>query len=305
MPNNALFRLIIYLSGMGNVPLPHIINGKKAGRINVIDDFRPSPALLRLVAIAHAAGACIMEIYNAGFDVDTKNDASPVTQADIAAEAIIVAALRRHDPATAIIAEEAVAAGARPSAARRFYLVDPLDGTREFISRNGEFTVNIALVEDGVPTAGVVYAPALNTMYAGEASIGAGMCKLDPAQPFPDAVQMVRLTTPALPQSGCKAVASRSHRDEKTEAWLAENSITDTVAAGSSLKFCLLAEGKAHLYPRFGRTMEWDTAAGHAVLAAAGGSVVVAGATTPLTYGKQDRGFDNPAFIASVAKGGI
>lgn len=268
----------------------------------MIDTFSPSPALLRLVVIAHAAGARIMDIYNSGFEVETKSDASPVTEADTAAEAIIVEALRQHDPATAIIAEEAVAAGARPSAERRFYLVDPLDGTREFISRNGEFTVNIALVEDGLPTAGVVYAPALNRMYAGETGSGAGMCELDAAQPLIGPMLFTRLATSGLPQTGCKAVASRSHRDDRTEAWLAENGITDTVAAGSSLKFCLLAEGKAHLYPRFGRTMEWDTAAGHAVLAAAGGSVVVAGSTTPLTYGKQERGFDNPAFIASVAK---
>ena len=209
------------------------------------------------------------------------------------------------DAGANIIAEEAVAGGAAPRVTEEFYLVDPLDGTREFISRNGEFTVNIALIKNGNPVAGVVYAPALSRMYAGEAGCGALMAEAVPHGLWSDAPRYQPLSCPAMPDAGRKAVASRSHRDEQTERWLAENNIADTVAAGSSLKFCLLAEGKAHLYPRFGRTMEWDTAAGHAVLAAAGGSVVEAETGKPLVYGKQDRGFDNPAFIASISKHGI
>lgn len=254
---------------------------------------------------AHAAGNRIMQIYRSDFEVDAKADASPVTKADTAAEAIIVDHLKAIDRHANIIAEEAVAGGAVPVVSDEFYLVDPLDGTREFISRNGEFTVNIALIRNGDPVAGVVYAPALNRLYAGEAGSGAWFCELDPDTAWQADIELTPIRTPALPATGVKAVASRSHRDARTETWLAENRIADTVAAGSSLKFCLLAEGKAHLYPRFGRTMEWDTAAGHAVLAAAGGAVVVADTGEPLTYGKQQRGFDNPAFIASVDKAGI
>jgi 3'(2'), 5'-bisphosphate nucleotidase len=265
----------------------------------------PSPRLTRLMQIAHAAGARIMTTYNTDFEVEQKADTSPVTDADTAAEAIILDGLRTLDPGANIIAEEAVAGGAVPHVSDEFYLVDPLDGTREFISRNGEFTVNIALVRNGVPVAGVVYAPALSRIYAGEAGLGAVMAEVEPHAPWNEAVRYEPISCPAMPGAGRKAVASRSHRDESTERWLTENHITDTVAAGSSLKFCLLAEGRAHLYPRFGRTMEWDTAAGHAVLAAAGGSVVEAETGMPLVYGKQARGFDNPAFIASVSKGGI
>jgi len=263
----------------------------------------PSQHLLSLMKIAHAAGVRIMEIYNDGFEVSSKADASPVTEADIAAEAIILEGLRQVAPAANIIAEEAVSAGATPKVTSEFYLVDPLDGTREFISRNGEFTVNIALVRDGAPIAGVVYAPALSKLYAGEKTSGAFQTHMDATRPFPDAPALQRIDCPELPAANIKVVASRSHRDEKTDAWLAQRDVAEIVPAGSSLKFCLLASGEAHLYPRFGRTMEWDTAAGHAVLAAAGGEVFEA--TGPvLRYGKAHRGFDNPAFIASVSAHG-
>ena len=270
-----------------------------------MDHFKPSPRLRELMRIAHTAGTRIMQVYDAGFDVEQKQDSSPVTEADTAAEAIILDSIRKLEPDANIIAEEAVAGGAVPQVSDEFYLVDPLDGTREFISRNGEFTVNIAVVRHGAPVAGVVYAPALRRLYAGEVGSGAGVTELDACSDYPATLDLSGLMCPALPDTGRKAVASRSHRDAQTESWLAENNIADTVAAGSSLKFCLLAEGKAHLYPRFGRTMEWDTAAGHAVLAAAGGCVYVADSGEPLTYGKQQRGFDNPAFIASVSKTGI
>lgn len=263
----------------------------------------PSQHLLSLMKIAHAAGARIMEIYNDDFKVTRKADASPVTEADIAAESIIVDGLNGLDPTANIIAEEAVSAGAIPQVTHEFYLVDPLDGTREFISRNGEFTVNIALVRDAAPIAGVVYAPALSTLYAGEMMSGAFEASIKADENFPDALALRRIVCPALPASGIKVVASRSHRDEATDAWLAQRDVAEIVPAGSSLKFCLLASGKAHVYPRFGRTMEWDTAAGHAVLAAAGGEVFEATGEL-LRYGKAQRGFDNPAFIASVSATG-
>ncbi len=264
---------------------------------------QPSQHLLSLMKIAHAAGASIMKIYNDDFTVASKADASPVTEADIAAEAVIVEGLKNIDPGANIIAEEAVSAGAIPEASNEFYLVDPLDGTREFISRNGEFTVNIAVVHDAAPVAGVVYAPALSTLYAGEVNTGAFETSITVDEPFPDAPAFRRIVCPALPASGIKVVASRSHRDEQTDAWLAQRDVAEIVSAGSSLKFCLLASGKAHVYPRFGRTMEWDTAAGHAVLSAAGGEVFQATGEV-LRYGKTQRGFDNPAFIASVSATG-
>jgi 3'(2'), 5'-bisphosphate nucleotidase len=241
-----------------------------------------------------------MQVYAQDFTARDKADASPVTEADTAAEAIIIEALQRHEPGCNIIAEEAVAEGATPTATARFYLVDPLDGTREFISRNGEFTVNIALIENRKPVAGVVYAPAVPMMYAGEAGRGAFAAPIAPAAESVEDARFQPIACPPLPPGGLKVVASRSHRDAETEAWLKARDIAETVAAGSSLKFCLLAEGKAHVYPRFGRTMEWDTAAGHAVLAAAGGSVYEASGA-PLLYGKEQRGFDNPGFIASVS----
>ena len=265
---------------------------------------QPSPQLVRLMQIAHIAGAKIMQVYASDFDVDRKSDASPVTQADTAAEKIIIAGIRDFSPNANIIAEEAVAAGATPHVSREFYLVDPLDGTREFISRNGEFTVNIALIRDGEPALGVVYAPALSTLYAGEVGAGAWQLKLPADSDWPSVPELETINCEPLPAAGIKVVASRSHRDEATNDWLAKRDIAEIVAAGSSLKFCLLSTGLAHLYPRFGRTMEWDTAAGHAVLAAAGGGVFEIDGT-PLKYGKAHRGFDNPAFIASASSNGF
>lgn len=260
---------------------------------------KPDAQMLDLARLALAAGAVIMEIYEAGVEAQIKSDNTPVTQADIAAEKIILAGLKKLDPQTPVIAEEAVAAGHRPESAPRFYLVDPLDGTKEFISRNGEFTVNIALIENGEPVMGVVFAPAIERFFCGARASGAFEARLTAGDDV-SLASWQRLETPALPQSNIKAVASRSHGDAQTRDWLARHNVAETVAAGSSLKFCLLASGQAHLYPRFGRTMEWDTAAGQAVLVAAGGSVKVADGTA-LTYGKAKRGFDNPAFFASVS----
>jgi len=242
-----------------------------------------------LAKLAREAGAAIMEVYREGPQVRRKADLSPVTEADERAEAIIVAGLQQLAPDLPIVAEEAVAAGRRPdvSNAARFWLVDPLDGTREFIDRNGEFTVNIALIDNGAPVAGVVYAPAIDRLFLGAVGHGAKVI---------DAIGERDIRCRMPPAEGLTVLASRSHGDRAAlDRYLSDFRVADIVAAGSSLKLCLLAEGVADLYPRFGRTMEWDIAAGHAVLAAAGGSVRdLSGA--PLRYGKDE--LANPDFIA-------
>ncbi|MBS0305897.1 MAG: 3'(2'),5'-bisphosphate nucleotidase CysQ [Proteobacteria bacterium] len=273
----------------------------------------PSELLDRVAAIARRAGALILEVYGTDFAVAAKSDASPVTLADERAEALIVAELERLDPATPIVAEEAVAAGRVPSIERgRFWLVDPLDGTREFVARNGEFTVNIALVEHGRPVLGVVHAPALGRTYAGavgavgavgasggKGAVGAaGAAGASGAAWMEDAAgrRPIRCRTP--PPAGLTVVASRSHGDAQAlERFLAGRRVASLASAGSSLKLCLVAAGEADLYPRLGRTMEWDIAAGHAIVAAAGGQVSRIDDGTPLAYGKP--GFDNPHFVAS------
>jgi 3'(2'), 5'-bisphosphate nucleotidase len=255
-----------------------------------MSQFSPSARLALLNDLALKAGELIMDIYATDFSARAKTDASPVTEADERAEAIITGGLAKHFPGVPVIAEEAVAAGRVPEIDQTFFLVDPLDGTKEFISRNGEFTVNIALIENGSPVMGVVYAPALHTLYSGEHGFGAGKRYQD---------EWHSIFVRELPAEGATVLASRSHRDTATDDYLASVKVAKLIGAGSSLKFCTIAEGKADLYPRFGRTMEWDTAAGHAVLAAAGGKVVGADGA-PFVYGKWARGFDNPAFIASA-----
>lgn len=247
------------------------------------------PALLdRLLPIVRDAGELIMTIYRSDFSVRGKADQSPVTEADERAEALILPALAALLPGTPIIAEEAVAAGKVPSVGERFWLVDPLDGTKEFISRNGEFTVNIALIENGRPTLGVVLAPALDRLFAG--AVGHGAFIEDANGRRPIAVR-------AAPEAGLTVVASRSHGDAAAlDAFLAGRQVAELRGAGSSLKICLIAAGEADLYPRLGRTMEWDIAAGHAVLAAAGGQLTRIDGT-PLRYGKPD--FANPHFVAA------
>jgi len=249
-----------------------------------------------LADIAFDAGRAIMAIYETDFAVERKDDASPVTEADEKAEAIILDRLKTIAPDIPVIAEESAAAGNIPEVADCFFLVDPLDGTKEFIRRNGEFTVNIALVEKGEPVAGVVYAPVLGMMALADSPDAAREASLEPGQRPADA-RWTPLSTRARPADGPVAVASRSHRSPETDAFLAEHGVTDTRSAGSSLKFILVARGEADLYPRLGRTMEWDTAAGHAVLRAAGG-VVLTRDGDPLRYAKRERGYDNPEFIA-------
>jgi len=247
-----------------------------------------------LARIALAPGPDIMEVYAEDSPARRKADGSPVTEADERAEAIIHARLRELFPATPIVAEEAVAAGARVVVADEFFLVDPLDGTREFVARNGEFTVNVALVRAGQPIAGAVYAPALGRLWFGgetayqvEAPVGADL---------PEASLWRRIAT-RRPSESLVALASRSHSDARTKAFLERLPISGLRSAGSSLKFCVIAEGEADVYPRFGPTMEWDTAAVHAVLAAAGG-LVLTEAGEPFRYGKFAEGLRNGAFVA-------
>jgi 3'(2'), 5'-bisphosphate nucleotidase len=251
----------------------------------------PAPDLDAVAAIARRAGAVVMAIYGTDFAVRNKGDASPITEADEQAERLIVPALRRLAPSLPVVAEEMVARGESiepVDADSTFWLVDPLDGTREFASRNGEFTVNIALVHRGAPVLGVVYAPALDRLFAG--AVGQGAWAEDIAGRRAIAVRTV-------PAAGVTVVASRSHGDAvQLQRYLDGRRVAEVIAAGSSLKLCLLAAGEADLYPRFGRTMEWDIAAGHAVLAAAGGSVVGHPDGRPLAYGKA--GFENPHFVA-------
>ncbi|MEM9975331.1 MAG: 3'(2'),5'-bisphosphate nucleotidase CysQ [Pseudomonadota bacterium] len=242
--------------------------------------------------LALEAGARIMEVYaSPDFDVRSKSDDSPVTLADEAADAIIAAGLRSAFPDVALVTEEQAAT--HETSARNFLIVDPLDGTKEFIKRRGDFTVNIAYVHGGVPVRGVVYAPARERLFYTDAS-GASVEEAGPFGASPSAISPISVTDP-VPEA-LRIVASKSHRDAATDDYIARYPAGDMKSAGSSLKFCLVATGEADLYPRLGRTMEWDTAAGHAVLAGAGGNVVRFDDHTALTYGKP--GFENPFFIA-------
>ncbi len=239
------------------------------------------------IALAREAGEAIMRVYATDFEARMKDDASPLTEADLAADRIIVEGLERAFPDIPIVTEERTETHDLAVAGSRFFLIDPLDGTKEFVRRGGDFTVNIALIEQGVPVHGVVFAPALDRLFwtddagAAHRRDGAG------------AAQGMRVAIPD--NAALNVVASKSHRDAATDAYIARYAVADFRSAGSSLKFGLLAAGEADFYPRLGRTMEWDTAAGHAVLRAAGGHVD-AWDGGPLAYGKP--GFENPHFIA-------
>jgi 3'(2'), 5'-bisphosphate nucleotidase len=246
--------------------------------------------LERLTPLIRDAGQVIMDIYATDFDVIRKGDDSPVTQADQKAETVILAGLAELAPGIPVVAEEAVAGGDIPDVSDRFFLVDPLDGTKEFIGRNGEFTVNIALIEHGRPVLGLVYAPAIGRLFTGAAGLGAWLEE--------DGQSKREIRCRAVPADGLTVVASRSHGDETAlDAFLNGRPVASRTNAGSSLKLCLVAAGEADLYPRMGRTMEWDIAAGDAVLRAAGGRVTVVADGQDLRYGKP--GFDNPHFAAS------
>ncbi len=243
--------------------------------------------------LALEAGARILQVYNGpDFEVKSKSDASPVTEADEAADALISAGLRAAFPDLVLITEEQAASHAQR--ASTFLIVDPLDGTKEFVQRRGDFTVNIAYVEDGVPLRGVVYAPAQDRLFY---TLPDGTAVEETGAFDHDLVgDLHRLSVAKPDNAALRVVASKSHRDAATDDYISRYAVADMKSAGSSLKFCLLATGEADLYPRLGRTMEWDTAAGDAVLRGAGGCMVRFDDHKPLTYGKA--GWDNPFFIA-------
>ncbi|RVV97864.1 3'(2'),5'-bisphosphate nucleotidase [Mesobaculum littorinae] len=254
-------------------------------------DFQKLTTVMRRLALE--AGDRIMEIYGADdFEVKSKADASPVTEADEAADALISEGLRRAFPDVALVTEEQAASHTQEVST--FLIVDPLDGTKEFVQRRGDFTVNIAYVENGVPVRGVVYAPARGRLFYTDADGRSVEETGDMAKEAPGATAPLKVSTPDT--SALMVVASKSHRDQATDDYIGKYAVRDMTSAGSSLKFCLVATGEADLYPRLGRTMEWDTAAGHAVLSGAGGHVVRFDDHSPLAYGKA--GFANPFFIA-------
>ncbi|MDX1782456.1 MAG: 3'(2'),5'-bisphosphate nucleotidase CysQ [Thalassovita sp.] len=254
-------------------------------------DYQKLTEVMRRLALE--AGDRIMEIYQSDdFEVKVKSDDSPVTEADEAADALISAGLRAAFPDELLVTEEQAATHSEK--ADTFLIVDPLDGTKEFVHRRGDFTVNIAYVENGVPTRGVVYAPARGRMFYtladGSAVEETGALEKGAAGP----TKPIRVSQ--ADNTALLVVASKSHRDQATDDYIAKYNVADSKSAGSSLKFCLVATGEADLYPRVGRTMEWDTAAGHAVLQGAGGEVVRFDDHSPLRYGKE--GYANPFFIA-------
>ncbi len=250
-------------------------------------DIDLSGLLHDLIPLIREAGRVVMGVYESDFAVETKGDESPVTSADRLAEAVILAGLRRLTPTIPVVAEEAASAGDIPDVSACFWLVDPVDGTKEFISRNGEFTVNIALVGDGRPVLGLVLAPALGQLFYGAEGVGAWI---------EDAQGRRAIHVRPVPQAGLTVVGSRRHGDDNAvDAYLAGRSIAERRSVGSSLKLCLVAQGGADVYPRFGRTMEWDIAAGDAVLRAAGGLVTTVDKAV-FMYGKP--GFENPHFVA-------
>ena len=246
-----------------------------------------------IIRISKHAGNTIMEVYKTDFDVQLKDDLSPVTKADKKANAIIEKGLKGLDHTIPILSEEGRNV---PFEERRewetFWLVDPLDGTKDFVKKNGEFTVNIALVEDQVPVFGVVYAPASDLLFWGSLENGAWKKEAD----SPDYGMRVADKIDAIVQ----IATSRSHPSNKMNTFLTQFKKFELHPIGSSLKICLVSNGSVHLYPRLGPTMEWDTAAGHAVLKSAGGEILQFGTSAPLQYNKQD--LLNPAFIAGNLK---
>ena len=258
----------------------------------------PDTLAAQFADLTLAAAVPIMQIYGRDFVARAKADGSPVSEADERAEVIILAALAKMLPDVPVIAEEATAQHGLGACGACFVLVDPLDGTREFLQRNGEFTVNIALVRDGRPVAGAVFAPALGKLFWGGTTAHSCEAQAGGSRPPPESWHHLHVRTPG--KEPLVAMASRSHADALTASFLASVEISEWRAAGSSLKFCALAAGEADLYPRFGPTMEWDTAAGDAVLRAAGG-MVYDDHGAPMIYGKTDQALRNGAFIACAA----
>lgn len=264
-------------------------------------EFDMAPAIDRdaiadiFAEIVLEAAVAVMAVYAGDSRARRKSDGSPVTDADDACEAIILKRLAMWLPNLPVLAEEAAARGEKMVVGQAFILVDPVDGTREFLIHNGEFTVNIGLIVDAAPRAGVVYAPALGKLWIGGAT--ASTCEVAPGAALPPPGERRVIHARAAPSPGLTALVSRSHADPATEAFLAKLPVNERRSAGSSLKFCVVAEGHADVYPRFGQTMEWDTAAGDAVLRAAGG-IVFDRAGRPLRYGKAEVQFRNGPFVA-------
>jgi 3'(2'),5'-bisphosphate nucleotidase len=245
-----------------------------------------------LCDIARRAASEVMAVYEAPFDTAAKADGSPVTEADLRADRVIRQDLASSFPGACIVSEES--SPEIENAAESFFLVDPLDGTREFVARNGEFTVNIAAVERGRAVAGIVLAPALGELFYAARGLGAWQVIAGERRAL--------AVRPALPGQPLRVLGSRSHRDAATQAWLARlRQPWQEHVAGSSLKFCRIAQGRADLYPRLGPTSQWDTAAGQAVLELAGGAVLVAGGRA-LSYGR-DQPLINPHFVAMADRG--
>jgi 3'(2'), 5'-bisphosphate nucleotidase len=260
------------------------------------DPILAAQLLDELTALVSQAGAAILAVPRDDLASRIKSDNSPVTRADEAAEALIVAGLRQLLPDLTIVSEES-ADHPRSLTAASFALVDPLDGTKEFIAGRGEYTVNVALVTDGAPLLGIVGAPALGLIWRGVVGRGAERLALRPGAPLDDATERVSIRPRPCPARGAIATVSRSHLDPNSQAFLARLPDFEEIVCGSAVKFCRLAEGAADVYPRLAPTMEWDDAAGHAVLAAAGGLVTQPDGTV-LSYGHAADDFRVPGFIA-------
>jgi len=243
--------------------------------------------------LARKAGQAVMEIYNEDFAIYDKSDSSPLTEADLAAHKVLVEGLNHLTPEIPVLSEESNEQVKNERINwQQYWLIDPLDGTKEFIKKNGEFTINVALIEDGEPVFGVVYAPAIDILYWGAKGQGALKQEGDQA---PTAISVSKVPTV---NTGWKVVGSRSHQSEEFKTFMKKLPEAEIVAMGSSLKLCLIAEGKADLYPRLGLTSEWDTAAAHAVVLAAGGQVLNIETLQPLAYNKNSDTLLNPFFVA-------
>jgi 3'(2'), 5'-bisphosphate nucleotidase len=256
-----------------------------------------------LLNLAVAAGAEILKVYAEDFSASVKGDGSPVTVADQAAEDIILKGLANHFPDVPVVAEESVEAGQLPEGGALYFLVDPLDGTKEFVKRNGEFTVNIALIDQGKPVFGVVYAPALKEIYWGGALPGGEAQGAFQGQVTDcEITDVKKISVRKPPEAGLSVLASRSHLSEETEALITKLNVAEKICVGSSLKLCWVAAGRADLYPRMAPTMQWDIAAGDAIVRAAGGRVVFAKTGKDFVYrlgeGAVKDDLRNPHFIA-------
>jgi len=257
-----------------------------------------TPIIKCLVSLAHKAGKEVMNIYEGEIQTQLKEDRSPLTQADIKADNIILAGLYENYPKIPAISEESYKIGKIPNLEDSFFLIDPIDGTNEFINKNDEFTINIAFIKNKIPKAGVIYAPAKKKMYYSDLENKAYEieCSHDVEEvPFQNKRQ---ISVSPVSKNPLTITISRSHNNEKTDEFLKNYNIKNTIIMGSSIKFCFIASGLAELYPRLGPTREWDVAAGHAILKAAGGNVRMMD-KSELQYGKEEEDFLNPDFIAT------